>query len=297
MCRLISQHPGKLWFMSEAQSWTPDACSLVDMRAQFQITLVHFSVYCKPLCTSENKLPHHLSNDYIRRHFTSNAPPFIGFSHFTYTHFHPSTPIISALWHPPSFAQALITSECGCWAGKFQALLGLGSLPSGKWVGACFSVFSPELGIIFCSHSDQSDGKIMVAIFNFISLVTSDRDCFYFLYISHFANYLFLCVFVWLGQLPFIFSLFWLLTPFYRFQLLSTRWLGKTHFFSPRYWNDPLLSVRMEDGSPASRYPWTRAMWSDPLLNLPSFLCPQDSKSCAAQPRSCRAGGCSFMWL
>lgn len=33
-----------LWFMSEAQSWTPDAYSLMDMWAQFQITLVHFSL-------------------------------------------------------------------------------------------------------------------------------------------------------------------------------------------------------------------------------------------------------------
>lgn len=67
-------------------------------------------------------------------------------------------------------------------------------------------------------------------------------------------------IFVWCGRLPFLFSLFWLLTPFYSFQLLGTRWLGETHF-SSHYRSDSLLSGRMEDGSPASGGPQTQSMW------------------------------------
>lgn len=52
--------------------------------------------------------------------------------------------------------------------------------------------------------------------------------------------------------------------------------------FPPCCLNDSLLSVRTEDGSPASRCPRTHVV--GPLLSLPSFLCPQGSQSALLSP-------------
>lgn len=170
----------------------------------------------------------------------------------------------------------LLSHQRDCWASKFLTLVCLGSLPSRKWIGAHFSIFT-RTGHCLSLSLWPIWWKNMVSSFqwcpnfkrnfNLISLVTSDGDCFRLLYITFSFGELSVLfplpvclIFVWCGRLPFLFSLFWLVTPFYSFQLLGIRWLSETHF-SPHYRSDPLLSGRMEDGLPASGGPQTQSMW------------------------------------
>lgn len=83
----------------------------------------------------------------------------------------------------PPFAQAVVTSEGTAGPVSFRRSYTLAACPLENEL-APISLSLPALGTVFRSHFDQSDGKMWCPVFNLISQVASDRDCFHLLHFS-----------------------------------------------------------------------------------------------------------------